>query len=225
MQLPAHDIPLGDSDELEAHVAMLDLCTDLMGSCHPQTLATAKRLGIAFWRAGYIDQAIGLLDEALTRLTTSLGNEHPDRIDLLCTLGEIFLDQRHLEQSGVVFREVVECCTRRNGANHPSVLAAKGDLAIVLFELGEEQEAISLEQEAYEKARTHLKMTHPVTCVLAWNRALRCKKHGDASSAREIIINELVWLLAEDQATLGADQNTIRTMLVAELNWDSAKIC
>ncbi len=59
MQLPANDIPLGDSDELEAHVAMLDLCTDLMGPCHPQTLAAAKRLGIAFWCAGYIDQAIG----------------------------------------------------------------------------------------------------------------------------------------------------------------------
>jgi hypothetical protein len=217
--------PLGDSDELEGHVALLDMCMDLIGPCHPQTLTAAKGLGIAFWRAGYADRAIDLLEETIARATKKFGADHPARLEPLCLLGGIMLEQQHLEQSAAIFREIVECCTRRSGANHPSSLAAKGDLAHVLFELGEAEEAGSLEREAFASARTHLGRSHPVTTVLAWNCALRCKKQGDPDSARSIVVTELVWLLAEDPASLDADQNAIRTVLSEELNWDTARSC
>src|SRR5262245_29655300 len=99
MQLSRPGGHLGDSEELEQHVAMLDLCTDLNGPDHPETFAAAKRLSIAFWSAGYTDQAIDLLDQVLDRSKTTLDAEHPLRVDLLCTLGEILLEQRHLESS------------------------------------------------------------------------------------------------------------------------------
>ncbi len=136
------------------------------------------------------------------------------------------LEQQHLEQSAAIFREIVECCTRRSGANHPSSLAAKGDLAHVLFELGEAEEAGSLEREAFMSARTHLgEKSSGNRTVLAWNRALRRKKQGDPDSARSVVVTELVWLLAEDPASLDADQNAIRTVLSEELNWDTARSC
>jgi tetratricopeptide (TPR) repeat protein len=225
MRLQRPDVPLGDSDELDGHVAMLEFCAHELGLQHPQTLAAAKNLGLAFWCAGYAEQAIGVLDKTIDCLTVTLGREHPTRVDLLCTLGEIMLEQRHLEQSGSIFREVVECCIRRSGPNHPSSLAAKGDLAAVLFELGEEEEAGGLEQEALESAQTHLGKTHPVTCVLTLNRALRYNNVGDPDSARRVLINELVWLLAEDPSSLDADQVAIRTMLAERLSWDTAAVC
>jgi hypothetical protein len=201
---------------------MLAMCTDVMGPDHPETLAATRKLGMALWRAGYNDQAISVLDQALSGMTPTLERDHPERIELLCTLGEILLEQRLPEQCEAIFREIVECCTRRGGENHPSALAAKGDLAIVFFELGKEREAATLEQEAAESAPTHLGTSHPVSCVLAWNRALRHRKCGDPSSARRIVISELVWLLAEEASSLGPDQNSIRTMLAEELNWDTA---
>lgn len=119
-------------------MAMLDSHKDLFGPFHPQTLAVVGALAIAFWRAGDIDRAIGLLDQNLDRLTSSLGREHPMRVNVLSTLGEIMAEQRHLEQASVILREVLECRVRSAGANHASSLAAKGDLAAVLFELGHE---------------------------------------------------------------------------------------
>ena len=177
------------------------------------------------WCAGEIGQAIGLLGHVLDRLTSSLGREHPMRVDVLRTLGKIMLEQRQLEQAGVIHREVLECCVRHAGANHPNSLAAKGDLAAVLFELGEDEEADRLEQEAFESARTHHGKTHPVTCVLAWNRVLSYECCGDLASARSVVVSELVWLLAQDPSCLEPVQNTVRTMLVERLNWDAAGAC
>jgi hypothetical protein len=210
---------------LEEHVALLDLCTDSLGPCHPQTLAATKTLGIAFWTAGYTDQAIGLLDQALDRLTTTPGEEHPERVELLCVLGEILLEERRAKQASVMYREAVACCVRIRGLIHPGTVAAKGDLATVLFGLGEEKEAIGLEREALETALTHLGKTHPVTSVLAWNQALRFQSAGDPDSARRVVISQLVWLLAEEPSSLDGDQNSIRTMLAAQLNWDSPLVC
>jgi hypothetical protein len=183
------------------------------------------RLGLAFWRAGYADRAIGLLEETIARVTPKLGRDHPARLELLCMVGGVVLEQQHPEQSGAIFREVVECRTRRSGANHASSLAAKGNLANVLFELGEAEEADRLERATFEGARTHLGKNHPVTTILAWNRTLRYRKRRDADSARTIVMNDLAWLLAEDPARLEADQNAIRRALSAELNWDSARPC
>ena len=111
------------------------------------------------------------------------------------------------------------------GAHHPRTLAAKGDMAAVLFELGQVEAAGLLERDAFESARVHLGKAHAVTCVLAWNRARGYERSGDPDSARRLFADELVWLLAEDPAALEADQNIIRSMLVQRFDWDSAKAC
>ena len=225
MPLEGSERYLRVSDEIQPLLAMLDLYTDGFGPYHPDTLAVAQKLAIAFWRAGDIDKAVSLLDQAVDHLTSTFGEEHPMRVDVLSTLGEIMFEQRHLEQAGMILREVLDYCIRRSGANHASSLAAKGSLAAALFDLGHEEEADSLEREAFESARAHLGKTHPVTCVLAWNRTLMYERRRDPASAREVIVNELVWLLAEDTSRLEADQNAIRTMLAERLCWDAARAC
>jgi tetratricopeptide (TPR) repeat protein len=217
-------VPVGDPVEIQGLLAALDSHTSSFGADHPQTLAAVNNLALAFWRAGDIDGAIGLLDQALDR-TSHRGLQHPIQIDLLSTLGEIMLEERHLEQAGVIHREVLECRVRHAGANHPKSLEAKAGLAAVLFELGHDEEATLLEKEAFESARAHLGKAHPVTCVLAWNRALSHERRGELDSARSIIVSELVWLLAEDESLLQADQKTIQTMLSQRLQWMAASAC
>jgi tetratricopeptide (TPR) repeat protein len=210
---------------IENLMAALSSSTAQLGAFHSRTVAAANRLAVAFWRAGDINQAVDLLDQALDALALSSQSEHPVRTDVLCTLGEIMLEQAQWEQASRIYREVLEYCVRRSGGNHASSLAAKGDLAFVLFELGAEREADQLEREAFENARIHLGKTRPVSCVLAWNRAVRRENGGDVDSARTIFVNELLWLLAENDDKLAADQKTIRAMLAKRLNWDAPRVC
>jgi hypothetical protein len=120
---------------------------------------------------------------------------------------------------------VLELCIRRSGENHPSSLAAKGDLATALFEIGENEEAAQLEMQPSESAQIHLGKIHPVTCVLAWNRVLRYESNGDVELARAIVVKELSWLLSEDDKNLGADLKVVRAMLAEHLNWHAARLC
>src|SRR5215472_10441403 len=132
---PGPEYRPGDSHEIEGHIAMLRICTEQFGPCHPRTLNAAKNLAAALWLAGYTDQAVGLLDQALNFVASILGGDHPIRVDLLSTLGEILFEQRHLEEASAIQREVLEYRVRHSGPNHPSSLEAKGDLAAILYEL------------------------------------------------------------------------------------------
>ena len=222
---PGSEYRLGDSDELKGRVAALRHSTEQLGASHPRTLAAANQLAIAFWMAGYADQAIGLLDQALDFVTSNLGSSHPLRADLLGTLGEILFEQRQLEPAQAIQREVVEHRMRHSGSYDSASLEAKADLAAMLYELGRDGEANRLEQEAFDGARAHLGKSHPVTCVLAWNRAMSCERCGDLDAARSIMMNELAWLLGEEPSRLQPDQHTIRTFLERRLNWDQAAAC
>jgi eukaryotic-like serine/threonine-protein kinase len=222
---PRPDYRLGDSVELETYVAALRSCTKEFGPCHPRTLTAARRLAIAFWLAGYTDQAVGVLDQALDFVALTLGSEDPMRVDLLSTLGEILFEQGHLEQAHGIQREVLEYRIRHSGPNHSASLEAKGDLAAILYELGQNEEAGRLEQEAFEDARAHLGKTHSVACVLAWNRAMSFERSGNLDSARSIIVSELAWLLVAEPSRLEPDQDAIRTFLARRLNCAEATAC
>ncbi|MEI9814352.1 MAG: tetratricopeptide repeat protein [Acidobacteriota bacterium] len=147
------------------------------------------------------------------------------RIDLLSTLGDIFVEQTLWEQASVVYREILDCCVSRSGEAHPSSLAAQGDLAIVLFELGQSAEAIFLEAQALERANIHLGPLHSVTSILAWNIALRHEHCGDFASSSRIIADDLSWLLTIEDAGLDQDQQTIKALLSRRLSWDAASAC
>ena len=109
--------------------------------------------------------------------------------------------------------------------NHPRSIEAKSDLAAVLFEIGKQDEAERLDHQAYEMARQYLGKTHFLTTVLAWNRAIKYECSGDMEAAKNIIVNELTWLLTEDPSGLDSDQAEIRAMLADRLDWDSARSC
>jgi tetratricopeptide (TPR) repeat protein len=203
---------------------VLDRTTAQFGAFHPQTIEAAKRLAIALWEIGDVPQAAGLLEQALEAIAC-FGLDHAPRSNLLSTLAEIMVEQARWDRAAILYRDVLEVCIHRFGSNHPSSLTAKGDLALVLFELGETNEGSNLEQEASESAQKHLGKTHPVTCVLAWNRALRLERNGDGNAARTIFVDDLFWLLAEDDTSLETGHVTLKAMLAKRWGWETAKVC
>jgi hypothetical protein len=134
-------------------------------------------------------------------------------------------DAGESSEAARLLEEAVGDLTSANGEYHPDTIAAKGDLAAVLFALGHDEAARWIEREAFESARVHLGKQHTVTSVLAWNRALNCERHGDFESARRVMIDELPWLLAEDPASLHDDQSIVRGLLAARWNWNAASVC
>jgi len=213
------------ADELYELMLALERHIGLDGLGHPRTLAIAKSLAVAFWRAGEINQAVSLLDQVLDQLNSSSGLDHPMKAELLSTLSEILFEQGHLAYASAVQRDALESRVRHSGENDPGSLEAKGDLATILFALGQAEEATRIEQEAFERARTHLDMTHPVRCVLAWNRALFHERNGDPDAARRIVAGELAWLLAEDPFRLGGVEHSIRSLVCEKLNWNRSVKC
>lgn len=211
--------------EMQGLVNDLETHSDHFGPFHPRTVAVANRLALALWSVGEVQRAVSLLDQALNGLASVRELDHPVRIEVLSTLGDIFVGQSLWEPASGVYREILEYCVRRSGEHDASSLAAKGDLAIALFELGKKSEAVALEAQALESARCHLGKMHPVTCILAWNIVLRHESAGDGDSARRIVLDDLSWLLAQDQAVLDDDQRIIQKLLASRLQWDTAAAC
>jgi tetratricopeptide (TPR) repeat protein len=213
------------SAEIHELIEELDRHAVRFGAYHHETIAVAHRLATALWSAGDIDRAIHILDQALNGMASSPEPDQAERTGILSTLAEILVENGQLEQACAIYREVLETSIRRLGEADAGSLAARGDLATVLFELGETEEASYLDGQAYENARLHLGPVHPVTSVLAWNRSLRFEAAGDADTARSVLVEELSWLLTYEGEPLPADQQMIRTMLARRLNWDSARTC
>jgi hypothetical protein len=158
-------------------------------------------------------QDIAGMWDALAASCDRFGPHHPQTLAVAHELAIALWHADDLLGAAAILKQALEGLTSIFGNKHPATLAAKGDFAAVLFELGSDHEAATLELEAFQKARSHLGKTHPVTCVLAWNRALNCERSGQIEAAREIITNELTWLLTEHPFPLEDDQNIIRKML------------
>jgi hypothetical protein len=122
----------------------------VLQSIRPVQPANARRrqsIGDRLLASGDTDRAANMLTTTLECISSPADAGHPVRLELLGTLGELLLEQRHPQQSAGIFGELKDCCTRHSGPNHPSSLAAKGDLAVALFAMGKTEEAESLEKE------------------------------------------------------------------------------
>ncbi len=228
MPPPERELSPMDAAEIYELMVVLNSHTDLFGPHDPQTLSVANRLAIAFWRSGEIDQAIGLLDRALDRpmdQPSSRGLEHPIQVDLLSTMVKIMFEQHYFAQACEIQREVLELRARQSGPDHARSIEAKVDLAAILFEMGQDEEAARHEEEGSASARKYLGKTHTVTCGVAWNRVVSFERRGDLEAATNVIVNGLAWLLTEDPACLEPELRTIRALLSKRLNWDAATAC
>lgn len=139
------------------------------------------------WRPSLVNRSSKILKRNPDRWAQAQGDHAGP---LLSTLGEILPEQDDREEVVVVLREVLAICNAQFGPVHPVTLAARGDLAVILFGLGETSEAARQESEALADARIQFGSHHPVTCVLAWNRALRLESVGDKDSARRIVVDD-----------------------------------
>ena len=128
-------------ENIEDLVSALTAQADQFGMRHPATLAAAHRLAIGFWSTGDTQSAIRVLDQILDVAADAAEPLDLLGINALHTLGKILFEERHVEQAYAIHRDVLEFHVRRCGSTQPDTLAAKGDLATVLFERGDKEES------------------------------------------------------------------------------------
>src|SRR5208283_1356566 len=128
-----------DSAELPGMLATLCSYENFFGPRHPQTLLLMAETANACWQAGELAYARPLLERTVRDLGRVLGPEHELRLRALAALRDLFIAEGDYEKAGAVERELLECQTRRLGADHSETLATRERLAAIILENGVNQ--------------------------------------------------------------------------------------
>lgn len=99
------------------------------------------------------------------------------------------------------------------GDEHPDTLTSMNNLAVTLSDQGDLTGAREKQEEVLEITSRILGDEHPDTSVSAWNLFSTLFEMDDPK-AKAVFENDLLWLLDRDPATLGANQQQIRGMII-----------
>lgn len=141
------------------------------------------------------------------------GDEHPDALLTMGSLGILYRDEGKYEQARELFTKFLEIAPRVYGGEHPNTLNIMNQLAGLHRLEGKYAEAESLLSRVWEARRRVLGAQHPVTIAglaeLGFVR-IELKKYAEAEAAiRESLTAHRKtdpdsWLRFNDQALLGA---------------------
>ncbi|ANM30945.1 hypothetical protein ABI59_17220 [Acidobacteria bacterium Mor1] len=123
-QAGAH-LQLGELDEAEALLA--DASTDI---AEPDRLALQSKRAHLRWLRGDLEQAEALFLEVLPGLRALPGPETSHRyFQVVANLGSVYSHLGRFDEAGELYEEAIGELTRRLGADHPTTLMQRGNLA------------------------------------------------------------------------------------------------
>ena len=203
---------LGRSAEAIAGLESINTALQALDTAEPgHRELVINNLGIALFRAGERDRAVGLMEALLELRRDRLGPEHADTLATQANLGNMMAVHGDLERALEVQRGVAELHRRTLGDEHPLTLGDRNNVAATLISLGRLEEAEPELRDVYELRSRVLGPFHPMTLRSAVNLAALHAERGDDATAIEI--QRDVWqrrqalLGAEHPDTLGAAMN------------------
>ena len=98
-------------------------------------------LGVLYWKTGRYDLAVGEIERALEIREMLFDPNDPVIGNTLGDLANVQADRGELRVAEALLRRGLDVIVRGSGANGPNALANRNNLASVLFELGEIEEA------------------------------------------------------------------------------------
>jgi serine/threonine protein kinase len=153
--LGAAEAALGDNPHAEAHLLQaLALRRKVLGPDHPAVAWTEQALGDLYDGMERYDEAELHTRAALAlfRATLGYGNRKiGESLNLLAALRD---RRRDFAGAAVLFRDVLERCSRTLGPTHPDTLAVKNNLAHTLLHTGALAEAERLQRETLAQVRS-----------------------------------------------------------------------
>ena len=145
--------------------------SNLLGTDHPDTLATRNNLASAYCDAGRLDEAITLHEQILTDYTRILGPHHPDTLVSRNNLASAYCDAGRLDEAITLHERNLDDRTRILGPDHPDTLSSRSNLAGAYCDAGRLDEAVTLYQQTLTDYTRILGPHHPSTLLSRNNLA------------------------------------------------------
>jgi serine/threonine protein kinase len=154
------------------------------GDQHPDTTSAMLELSRSLYNMRRMDEAETYAQEALDT-GRRMRERHHQTYRALSMLGRIAMARRNFEGAADFVREEIALRTDQFGADHPSTVTARGNLAIVLLRSGKLEEAESELRAVYADHVANRGADNPVTLAVLNNLAGALREQGEFEEAAQ----------------------------------------
>ncbi len=150
----------------------VELCRRRFGELHVETLAAVVTLANAVRVTDDHGRAHELLELAVIRYHSVLGDDHPFTLAASAGLAAVVRAGGEFEEARRIDLEALGGLRRSVGPDHPFTLSCANGYAADLFGLGDRQEGQQLAADTWQRSRLVRGAEHPDTLACAWNAVL-----------------------------------------------------
>ena len=136
-----------------------------------------------YWAIGLYEHATPLQEAALRTRRDELGDDHPDTLRSINSMGTLLVYQGKLTEAEPYFREALEGNRRVLGDDHADTLDSINNMGVLLRAQGKLTEAEPYHREALEGYRRVLGDDHPQTLTSINNMGLLLRSQGKLAEA------------------------------------------
>jgi tetratricopeptide (TPR) repeat protein len=167
----------------------LEASRAILGTRHPNTLASTNNLGSLLQAQGQLEDARVLLREALEGFRATLGNRHPSTLTTISNLGRLLHDQGQLGEAETLLFEALGGCIATLAEGHRTRLRSQAWLADVRRAQGRLESARALvDARVISTAREALGPMVDTTLMLeAIHARLECAAGGGIHSLKSAL--------------------------------------
>ena len=177
--------------EYERAISLLqrsvELCRQLFGVNHINTLGSMTSLASAYRLAGKLDRALPLLEEAFTHSKETLGLEHPATLIRMDNLALGYQAKGMGNLALPLFEEAFRLQKQLFGVEDPATLATMNNLGQAYFAAGRRLEALPLLEDSLRIRRAKFGAEHPATLVCMNNLAAAYQQLGKRTLALPLL--------------------------------------
>ncbi|WP_283136697.1 tetratricopeptide repeat protein [Rhizohabitans arisaemae] len=186
---------------IRLHEQTLTDSTRVLGTDHPDTLASRNNLASAYHAAGNLTRAIPLYKQTLTEREHVLGTDHPSTLTSRNNLASAYHAAGNLTRAIPLYKQTLTEREHVLGTDHPDTLASRNNLASAYHAAGNLRRAIPLYEQTLTDSTRVLGTDHPDT--LASRNNLASAYHAAGNLTRAIHLHEQA--LTEREHVLGTD--------------------
>ncbi|MFZ2235964.1 MAG: serine/threonine-protein kinase, partial [Dokdonella sp.] len=191
-----------DAQAAAEATAVLAIQREVLGKDHGSTLTTMQTLANALIAEGNLDEAEPITREALTGLELLLGEDHAQTLSSMNSLAYLLEQRKQTDAAETMYRRII-MIQERAGVGHPTTLAPRNNLAMLLMDAGELPAARREFESLVTDSRRAVGEDHAMTLIFSSNYGLCLDKSGQSEQAREILEpahSKLVALMGRDHA-------------------------
>jgi tetratricopeptide (TPR) repeat protein len=170
----------------ELYIQVMESRRRVLGSKHPNTLASVSNLGLVLEGQGKYEEAEAIERRALEARERMLGREHPDTLTSISNLGLVLESQGKYKEAEAMHRQALEAREKVIGREHPDTLVSVSDLGLVLLSQGKYEEAEAMHRRDLEGSKKVLGREHPDTLASVSNLGSVLERQGKYEEAEVI---------------------------------------